>query len=56
MTTPTFTEYYDDAAEDFENSNDVEYHLCHDNSYRLFLIKEHAYWLFYMNEYLRIWE
>lgn len=56
MTTPTFAEYYDAAIEDYENSNDAEYHCCNDNRYRGYLIKEYALWLYYMNEYIRIWE
>jgi hypothetical protein len=48
--------YYNDASEYYENSNDADYHFCHDNGYRFFLIQEHAEWLCEMNETIRIWE
>jgi hypothetical protein len=48
--------YYCDAADEYENSNDVEYHFSNDNHYRYYLIREHAEWLFTMNEVLRVWE
>ena len=48
--------YYCEAADDYENSNDAEYHFCNDNHYRFFMIREYAGWLYEMNEVIRIWE
>lgn len=48
--------YYSIAANEYENSNDAEYHFCNSNSYRFFMIEEYAKWLFEMNETIRIWE
>jgi hypothetical protein len=56
MSSPIIDVYYCDASEEYENSNDIDYHLTHDNRYRFYLIREHAEWLFTMNEVLRVWE
>jgi hypothetical protein len=44
------------AAEEYENSDDIEYNLCHNNQYRYFLIQQYAKWLYDMYEYIRVWE
>ena len=56
MSTPIISEYYySQAASDYENSNDAEYHFCNDNRYRGYLIKEYAKWLYYINECMDMW-
>jgi hypothetical protein len=48
--------YFCEAANDYENSSDAEYHFCNDNHYRFFMIRDYAGWLYEMNEVIRIWE
>ena len=56
MDSPMISEYYYSlAATDYENSNDTEFHFCHDNRYRFYLISEYAKWLYYINEYFDMW-
>ena len=56
MPPPMIDDYYCDAAEYYESSDDTDYHFCHDNHYRFFMIREYAEWLYTMNECIRIWE
>jgi hypothetical protein len=48
--------YYITAKEEYENSNDIKYHLSDDTGYKFNIICDHARWLYIMNECIRIWE
>ena len=48
--------YYVTAHADYENSNDIKYHLCEDGGYRFNVICDYAKWLYEMDEIIRIWE
>lgn len=53
----TMTEvYYQEAAFFYEHHCDPDYEYCNSTSYRFFMIREYAEWLYDMNQVIRIWE